>query len=316
MLIGSSFPPSALRAAYQPTSSLSGVQAQMAQQILSMLADSFARSPSLARNPLGSLLPAPAGYRPMEPSMLRALAGSQQALLGNPGFAGTAAAEIFNAMGMFNPGNYPVRANAFAHPGIRPDVPVKDDPVITRPTTPGNPTTPTGPDRFATTSTCRTNKANPTNLNNSPHIKLALHNILSDSKGKRMTPKKLAEELDRRYGIKAEETTVKDAKGKTHKALKFENGDIFCDGNGNGVMDLKDYNFKGAIDDIKQRYGVEANDDGVRQLMQQGVGGGQLQAQQAPPDFNRAFQPLAGNGSFFPAQDIARLFSMAWGFAA
>jgi len=59
----------------------------------------------------------------------------------------------------------------------------------------------TGTDKFATHKSCRTGKHNPSNLNNSDHIKLALHDLLSKQKSTRggfksfKDPKELAKKL-------------------------------------------------------------------------------------------------------------------------
>lgn len=124
----------------------------------------------------------------------------------------------------------------------------------------------TGTDKFATHKSCRTGKHNPSNLNNSDHIKLALHDLLSKQKSTRggfksfKDPKELAKKLEEEYGIKAEVTTVKSKEGDELKALKFENGGVFADGAGDGQLDMGDYNFKAAIKDIEKKYGAKSED--------------------------------------------------------
>lgn len=118
------------------------------------------------------------------------------------------------------------------------------------------------PDKFAVHEACRTGKDNPSNLNNADHIKLAIYSELnrsSDSRGayKALSAEELSKRLEEDYGIKSEVTTVKSKEGDELKALKFQNGQVFCDGAGDGKLDTGDYNFKGAIDDIKQRYGLD-----------------------------------------------------------
>ncbi|MBI2372658.1 MAG: hypothetical protein HYV07_01535 [Deltaproteobacteria bacterium] len=123
-----------------------------------------------------------------------------------------------------------------------------------------------GVDKFATHQACRTGKDNPSNLNNSDHIKLALYDLLNKQESTRggfksfANPEDLAKKLKDEYGIKAEVTTVKSKEGDELKALKFENGAVFADGAGDGQLDMGDYNFKGAIEDIEKRYGAKADD--------------------------------------------------------
>lgn len=123
-----------------------------------------------------------------------------------------------------------------------------------------------GKDDFATHSSCRTGKHNPGNLNNSDHIKLALYDMLQKSDKKRGEHASLgsdwqaiADRLQKEYGIKAEVTEVTSKEGDKLKALKFENGAVMADGAGDGQLDMGDYNFKGAIEDIEKRYGVKAD---------------------------------------------------------
>ncbi|MBI3184579.1 MAG: hypothetical protein HYZ28_20785 [Myxococcales bacterium] len=116
-----------------------------------------------------------------------------------------------------------------------------------------------GVDKFATHHSCREGKNNPSNMNDSDHIKLAIYNILNrDGTGpyKGLTPAELAKKLESEYGIKAEVTKVKSKEGDELNALKFENGAVFADGAGDGALELRDYDFKGAVDDITKRTGV------------------------------------------------------------
>lgn len=124
-----------------------------------------------------------------------------------------------------------------------------------------------GKDEFATHSSCRTGKDNPSNMNNSDHIKLALYDMLQKSDKKRGEHSSLgsdwqaiADRLQKDYGIKAEVTTVTSKEGDKLKALKFENGAVMADGAGDGQLDMGDYNFKGAIEDIESRYGMKADE--------------------------------------------------------
>ncbi len=132
-------------------------------------------------------------------------------------------------------------------------------------------------DKFAVHEACRTGKDNPSNLNNADHIKLAIYSELnrsSDTRGayKALTAEELSKRLEEDYGIKSEVTTVKSKEGDELKALKFQNGQVFCDGAGDGKLDTGDYNFKGAIDDIKERYGLDdAGLEKVDQAMRDGA---------------------------------------------
>jgi hypothetical protein len=102
------------------------------------------------------------------------------------------------------------------------------------------------------------------NLANSPEVVLALNNIL---KGKgNMKSEKVKELLSSEYGIEAEVTEI-----NGRKALQFANGDFIVDGNGNGGLDMNDYNFKGAVQAIQDRFGISPED--FDQLM--GVSRGQ-----------------------------------------
>jgi hypothetical protein len=327
---------------FQPfTGSLSPVQAQMAAQLLSML-DGFEQAGApQAASASSRLLPAPDGYHRMLLDGMAKQQASLQAQLSGLGLDGTPLGELFKALAAVagpnvagaaqfantrpaQVGNVPT---TIGNPGNTPAIP--NLPVPTTVTTATVTTTtgtgnvpnipipnPTGPDKFAVTATCRSNRSNPSNLNNSPHVKLAIYNILKDNKGRAMSPKKLADELQSRYGIHAEVTTVKNDKGRNMKALKFDNGDILADGNGNGVMDLKDYNFKGAVEDIKQRYGVQENEvEKLKQMVESGGTAGQPQGQNTAAAFASQVQAAAPGGSFFPTNDIASLFAMALRYA-
>jgi len=149
-----------------------------------------------------------------------------------------------------------------------------------------------GKDEFATHRSCRKGKHNPSNLNNSDHIKLALHDMFQKAKKKRggfkslgSDWKKIATRLKDEYGINATATKIKTKSGDTIKALKFENGAVMADGAGDGQMDMGDYNFKGAIKEIEQKYGMKA-DDMVKSLKENG---GFARADFASQHHNAAF---------------------------
>jgi len=96
-------------------------------------------------------------------------------------------------------------------------------------------------------------KGHTSNLANSPEVVLALHKEL---KGKKLIKMKdLQKTLKDKYGIESELTKI-----DGRKALKFANGDHVVDANGNGGLDMKDYKFKGAIDNIKKQYGLTDED--------------------------------------------------------
>lgn len=183
------------------------------------------------------------------------------------------------------------------------------------------------PDKFAVHEACRTGKDNPSNLNNADHIKLAIYNELnrsSDSRGayKALTAEELSRRLEQDYGIKSEVTTVKSKEGDELKALKFQNGQIFCDGAGDGKLDTGDYNFKGAIDDIKQRYGLD--DAGLEKVDQ-----AMRDAATQQRDFLSTLESLPGfkelpadvkptyarmlSGGFYDGDGAARAFQQAAG---
>lgn len=127
------------------------------------------------------------------------------------------------------------------------------------------PQKPDATDKFATGQTCRTGKHNPCNLTNADHITLAIYDILKGNQEKGvnkagrpggMSFEALAKQLEEKYGIKAEVTTVKSKEGDKLKALKFEGGQVFADGAGDGQADLGDYDFKNAVADIQSRTGM------------------------------------------------------------
>ncbi|MBI4819309.1 MAG: hypothetical protein HY791_23760 [Deltaproteobacteria bacterium] len=208
-----------------------------------------------------------------------------------------------------------------------------------------------GTDKFATHQSCRTGRDNPSNLNNSDHIKLALYDLLNKQETTRggfksfQNPEDLAKKLKDEYGIKAEVTTVKSKEGDELKALKFENGAVFADGAGDGQLDMGDYNFKGAIEDIEKRYGAKADDligamketkqasdkspflqsfgienayqsalssEGQSQQLLKMYSGG-LEAVTQDPTLGALASQLQGLGSpMFPSQSILSLFAQAY----
>lgn len=127
------------------------------------------------------------------------------------------------------------------------------------------PVNPDDVDKFATGQTCRTGKNNPCNLTNADNVTLAIYDILQgnvdngiNAAGRPggMSWEELAKQLESKYGIKSEVTTVTSKEGDVLKALKFEGGQVFCDGAGDGQADLGDYDFKGAVSDITARTGM------------------------------------------------------------
>lgn len=183
-------------------------------------------------------------------------------------------------------------------------------------------------DKFAVHESCRTGADNPSNLNNSPHVKLALYNILKDNHDN-MPPEQLQKELKDKYGIESELTTVKGNDGRDLKTLKFQNGDQLVDGSGNGSFGMADYNLKGAVKDIQEQYGITPEDfeKNAKAMKDAGLpigqvmGGGQYGGGGQVGGFDyfqaqfSAVMPFGMQQSFFPMQDISRLFSQAWMFA-
>lgn len=84
------------------------------------------------------------------------------------------------------------------------------------------------------------------NLSNSPEAVLALSKVCEQNPSIPFAD--AAEKLQSEYGIKCHA----DGNGIT-----FANGDQLVDSNGNGVLDLGDYNFAGAVEKIKSKYGVD-----------------------------------------------------------
>lgn len=68
------------------------------------------------------------------------------------------------------------------------------------------------------------------------------------------SPEGLAYTLKSQYGMNASVDTV-----NGHKAVKFPNGDYIGDGNGNGLIDASEYNFKDATAKIQQNYGLNSD---------------------------------------------------------
>jgi len=159
-----------------------------------------------------------------------------------------------------------------------------DPAVPTTPTTaPSTPTPSTTADPTTPSTTTTTPSAGPrvatdefgsglgagmghsSNLSNSPEVVLALNNLLGGGKdrggfgafggGGFVDVNTLQQQLKDQYGI---ESTVTNVNGQ--QALKFANGDTFIDTNGNGIMDGMDYNFGGAVDAIKAKYGFSDAD--------------------------------------------------------
>ncbi len=199
-----------------------------------------------------------------------------------------------------------------------------------------------GTDKFATHKSCRTGKHNPSNLNNSDHIKLALWDMFQKAKKTRGGFKSLgsdwnaiAKRLKEEYGINAKVVTVKTKSGDSIKALKFENGAIIADGAGDGQLDMGDYNFKGAIQDLEKRWGMKADQilSKAKELTKAGLsfeqaidylksGGNtfaalpQLQTMGIPGNFISSLQQFNSfsfaNRPFFPIQQISMMFISAW----
>jgi hypothetical protein len=117
----------------------------------------------------------------------------------------------------------------------------------------------TGPDKFGYPLACTGNKDSPSNLQNSPHVQLALYNILKDNSDS-MPAEELQKQLKDKYGIESEITQFKGENGVERKALKFPNGDMLVDSSGNGSFGTADYNLKGAVDDIQKKFGISAED--------------------------------------------------------
>jgi|GEM_PF-4439533 len=91
------------------------------------------------------------------------------------------------------------------------------------------------------------------NLANSPEVVLALDNIFKANQGKSLSFDEVAKQLKEKYGIEGKVETVD---GK--KTLKFANGDYISDSNGNNVLEKSEYDFDGALKQIKQNYGIDS----------------------------------------------------------
>jgi hypothetical protein len=171
------------------------------------------------------------------------------------------------------------------------------------------------PDEFATHQSCRTGLDNPSNLNDADHLKLAIYQTLQRSSGDRggfkaMAPAELQTRLKEDYGIESELTKVKTKSGDEITALKFANGKMFADGAGDGQLDMGDYNFKGAMDDMKTRLGMSDGDlskvdEAMRaQFTQQKEFTQALEKipgfKELPPEMKTAYTQLLGGGQFSP----------------
>lgn len=97
------------------------------------------------------------------------------------------------------------------------------------------------------------------NLANSPEALLALNDIFKSGGNKSYDD--VAKELKEKYGIQAEvadiKTVDKDGKEATRKGISFANGDYFVDSNGDNQLGTGDYKFTEAIDNLKEKYGVD-----------------------------------------------------------
>ncbi len=266
---------------------LSPQQSQAVQSLVAgLLLDTFARSVGArgfaapgARSPYAPLLAAPQGYNPH--TINKALSH---------------VASLSQQLGALQYGSYPHhQAASFLNPNA-PPMPLRrrfGNTPISYAGKGGSKVDPNAPfsasksasveksksaqkketkDRFAVHKACVSNVVgNPSNLNNSEHIALAINDVLKNSKeyrkGKKgkagfkaLKAEDLQKQLKDQYGISSEMTKVKDKKGKEIDALKFENGGVFADGAGDGKLDLGDYNFKGKIADIEKKYGVKADE--------------------------------------------------------
>jgi hypothetical protein len=152
-------------------------------------------------------------------------------------------------------------------------------------------------------------KGHSSNLSNSPEVVLALNSLLSKKGNIKM--EELQKELKEKFGIESETTTI-----NGRKALKFANGDHIVDANGNGGLDTGDYNFKGAVKAIKEKYGL--SDEQVKSFGEQAQAQPQGLGQAALP-----YQlPQAGLASWYSTpyafpqmQSISQLFAMAMYYA-
>ncbi len=182
----------------------------------------------------------------------------------------------------------------------------------------------TGKDKFAGKKSCRGSKVS--NLNNSDHIKLALWDMKKKGKLKGNFAQ-IAKVLKEEYGINAK------VEGRS---IKFENGAILADSNGDGILTSADYNFSGAIKDLEKRWGGMKSEDiiksakniaktygvsfkdavemlktgsfaqGFQMLQTAGIDASFLQVFNQFQNFNLAQRP------FFPLQDISMMFLTAW----
>lgn len=148
---------------------------------------------------------------------------------------------------------------------------------------------------------CRSSKCNPTNLNDEPALKLAIYTCLQQGNS---TPEQLAKALDEQFGIKATATTITTEDGQSYKAIDLGNGKIYADGDGNGALNVGDYNFSGALQDIQTKYGVSAD----------------VFSQMAPKyvqeQLTKMEASFADTGKEFPRDQLARIFAMAFVMSA
>lgn len=122
------------------------------------------------------------------------------------------------------------------------------------------------------------------NLANSPEAVLALSKILEGDK--KLSPEEVQKQLFNEYGIAAKVETV-----NGRKAIKFANGDFLTDSSGDGALNGIDYNFKGAVDKIKGKYGL--SDDDVKAFDK--MGGYSLEglkrSREMMEEWKKMFQP-------------------------
>jgi len=160
-------------------------------------------------------------------------------------------------------------------------------------------------DIYATHKSCRTNRHNPGNLASAPHLKLMIYELMI-SEGQKdggrpnaFQPADLQTRLQEKYGISANLINVDTDDGDSLVALQFDDGSIFADGAGDGMLDSDDYDFAGAVANVQEQYGVSFEQFG-----------------EAAPEFiNASMEAMeAGTdpGEGFPQEQIREMFALAY----
>tara|TARA_B100000959_G_scaffold94312_1_gene100177 strand:+ start:31 stop:1536 length:1506 start_codon:yes stop_codon:yes gene_type:complete len=160
-----------------------------------------------------------------------------------------------------------------------------------------------GNDVYATHQSCRTNRHNPSDMTNAPHIILMIYSLMMSqgqqigSRPDAFMPPDLRDLLEETFGINVELTNVSSDEGDNLVALQFDSGAIFADGAGDGKLDSKDYNFTDAVAQIQSQYGVSH----------------EQYLAEAPQYIESMKEMMQGDGTgSFPEEQVSEIFALAY----